>query len=254
MSDERAVLDRSDPLPLWAQLLADLRRRLAAGAFTDRFPTDKDLTLQYGVSRQTVREAVRKLDAEGVLDRRQGWGTRVRPAEFEMPWGNTASLFRAVESAGVDQESEVLALQEVRDQEAAVQLGLGHDEPLVHLRRRRMAGGQPLALDRVWLPARLARQALDADFTHTGLYDVLASHCGLTVVSTRERIEPVVPNRTEAALLGLGRGRAAFALERWSRTGDGLVEWRHSLIRGDRYHFVAEWSAARGVGSQHPKT
>ena len=53
------ALDRSSPLPLWAQLLDDLRDRLDAGEFAESFPTDLELTTAYGVSRHTAREAVR---------------------------------------------------------------------------------------------------------------------------------------------------------------------------------------------------
>ena len=60
-------LDRSYPLPLWAQIDADLRRRLRAGAFQDRFPGELELAAEYGVSRQTVRDALRRLRGEGVL-------------------------------------------------------------------------------------------------------------------------------------------------------------------------------------------
>src|ERR687891_584603 len=64
-------LDRGNPLPLWAQLESDLRRRLSAGAFADRFPTDRDLVETYDVSRNTVREAVDRLCGEGLLERRR---------------------------------------------------------------------------------------------------------------------------------------------------------------------------------------
>ena len=47
-------LDRKNPLPLWAQLVAELERRLASGAFAAGFPTDRELTETYGVSRQTA--------------------------------------------------------------------------------------------------------------------------------------------------------------------------------------------------------
>src|SRR5215467_10126686 len=53
----RVTLDRNSPLPLWAQVLGDLRTRLARGEFTGRFPGDEELRAQYGVSRHTVREA-----------------------------------------------------------------------------------------------------------------------------------------------------------------------------------------------------
>lgn len=240
-------LDRRNPLPLWAQLLADLRRRLALGAFAERFPTDRELTGEYGVSRQTVRKAVERLDSEGLLERRQGLGTRVRPAEFELPIGGLLSLFKVVEGFGVDQVSEVLALETRRNPEAARHLGRAPEAELIYLERRRLAGRDPLALDRVWLPGDVAAPLLRADFHHTALYDELATRCGVTLVANRERVEPVVPTAAEARLLGLPKGRAAFALERWSNSTLGPVEWRHTLIRGDRYHFVAEWTAAGGL-------
>jgi GntR family transcriptional regulator len=37
------IPDRNSPLPLWAQVLADLRARLARGEFTGRFPGDQEL-------------------------------------------------------------------------------------------------------------------------------------------------------------------------------------------------------------------
>src|SRR5215813_9928508 len=57
-------LDRRSPLPLWAQLRADLRRRLDAGAFDDEFPGELALVADYGVSRHTVRSAPTRLPAE----------------------------------------------------------------------------------------------------------------------------------------------------------------------------------------------
>ena len=109
-------LDRSQPLPLWAQLEADLRRRLDGGDFADGvFPTDLALTEEYGVSRHTVREAIRHLNKTGVLKRERGRGTVVNRTEFEQSLGTLYSLFRSVEANGVEQRSEVLELDVVTD-------------------------------------------------------------------------------------------------------------------------------------------
>lgn len=239
-----ARLDRDAPLPLWAQLEADLRRRLAADDFTERFPTDRELVEAYGVGRQTAREAVRRLRADGLLDRRQGRGTFVRRSEFEQPLGALYSLFRSVEAQGIAQTSAVTALEEHTHPAAAARLGLDPAEPLLYLERIRYAGGEPLALDRVWLPADLTRPLLHADFTRTALYDELARRCGLVLTGGEERIGPVVPTAEERAALELPDGVALFEIERAGRTGDRVVEWRHSLVRGDRYRFVADWTTA----------
>ena len=60
--------------PLWRQVLDDLERRLADGEIADRFPTDRELVEHYDVSRHTVREAVDRLKARGVIQRERGRG------------------------------------------------------------------------------------------------------------------------------------------------------------------------------------
>jgi GntR family transcriptional regulator len=230
-------------LPLWAQLEAELRRRLTAGAFVERFPTDRELVETYEVSRNTARDAVDRLCAEGLLERHRGRGTFVRAPEFEQPTGALYSLFRSIEAQGVAQTSRVLQLEECVEPAAAQRLELAEGAPLVLLSRLRSAGGQPLALDRVWMPAEVARPLLDADFGRTALYDELAVRCGVVMVEGWERIRPVVPTAVERELLGQPDGEAAFTIERLGRSAGRVVEWRVSLIRGDRYAFVADWQS-----------
>ena len=54
--------DRSNPLPLWAQVCGDLRRRIEFGEFAAGFPGELSLTEEYEVSRHTIREALREVD------------------------------------------------------------------------------------------------------------------------------------------------------------------------------------------------
>jgi GntR family transcriptional regulator len=235
-------LDRTNPLPLWAQLVAELERRLAGGAFAARFPTDRELTETYGVSRQTAREAVRRLGTSVALDRQAGRGTFLRPAEFEQPAGTLYSLFQAIEAQGVEQRSIVRAQELRTDPAAAADLELAADAPLVYLERLRLAGGVPLALDRTWLPVDLAGPVLEADLGHTALYDELRVHCGVQPTRGEERIQPVVPARAEARLLQLPSGAAAFSIERHTWSGERPLERRRTLVHGERYAFVTTWS------------
>lgn len=237
-------LDRGSPLPLWAQLEADLRRRLAAGEFDDgAFPTDGELTAAYEVSRHTVREAVRKLTDAGLLRRERGRGTVVNRSEFEQPLGTLYSLFETVEATGVEQTSEVLGLDLVRDGAAAAHLELAEDAPLVLLERLRLAGGAPLAIDRAWLPATFAEPLLRVDWSHTALYDELAALGAPVPNEGWERLTPTVPSAPDRACLGLEEFDAVFFLERLGRCDGTPIEWRTTLIRGDRYRFVTDWSA-----------
>jgi GntR family transcriptional regulator len=239
-----ASLDRSSPMPLWAQLEADLQARLQAGEFDVRFPTDGALVDEYGVSRHTVREAIRHLNRSGLLKRERGRGTVVNRSEFEQSLGTLYSLFNSVEGSGVEQRSDVLSLCLTNDVDAATQLGVDPDTQLVFLERVRHAGDEPLAVDRAWVPADLGRPLLDCDFTHTSLYDELEGSCGVRPDQGWERLTPVIPPPEDRERLGLRRGQAAFHLERLGVRDDRAIEWRTTTIRGDRYRFVAEWSAS----------
>jgi len=227
-------IDRSHPLPLWAQVLGHLRARLQNGDFIERFPTDEQLVAEYQVSRQTVREAVRRLADEGLLERMRGRGTRVK--SFEHVAGSLGSLYEQVRQQSATQRSVVLARAIVSDAEIARQLALAPDSELVHIQRLRLADEEPLAIDRAWLPASLARQLLDVDLTDTGLYVELVRLCGIADLHGSERIRPVIPSKADRCTLELPAGEAAFSIKRLTRTGAAEpVEWRHSLVRGDRY-------------------
>ncbi len=232
--------------PKWQLVLEDLERRLDAGEFGQRFPTDRELVERYEVSRHTVREAVRRLRARGVVERHRGRGSFVRGREFTQPVGTLYSLFRAVEETGRRQVSEVLAFGEATDAEAAVRLGLDEDAPLVRLERLRSADEEPLAVDVVWLPAEVGRPLLDVDFSHTALYDELDRRCDVRLTSGDEVIVAVVPDDDLREALELDQDEAVFRVERTGRVDDRVVEWRVSLIRGRRFSLAATLDPAAG--------
>ncbi len=240
-------LDRVAGRPLWAQLLADLRRRLEGDEFAGAFPGELALVAEYGVSRYTVREAVRRLRDEGIVVAGRGRvPQKAEPAGIEQPLGEVYSLFSAVEAAGQVQRSVVRTLDVRADGVVAARLGLEESTPLVHLERLRFADTDPLAVDRVWLPERLAAPLLDVDFGRTALYAEYAARCGVRVTGGSERIRAVVPSAAERGLLGVGPGVAALAIDRLGLAGDLAVEWRQTLVRADRFSVTARFSARGG--------
>ena len=241
------ALDRRGPLPLWAQLRDDLARRVAMGEFAEAFPSEMALVEAYGVSRNTVRDALRRLRADGMVVAGRGRRPRLGDqVEIQQPLGALYSLFASVESAGLEPTSVVRSLSVTTDPKVAERLECPGNTALVHLERLRLANGDPLALDRVWFPAQIAAPLLDADFTRVGFYDELASRTGIRLTGGRERLRAAMPSRQDRALLELPSRVAAFAIERLGFVRDRPVELRHTVVRGDRFSVVAEFSA--GIG------
>jgi GntR family transcriptional regulator len=241
------ALDRAGPEPLWRQLQHDLLSRVEAGEFSDSFPGELTLVEEYNVSRHTVRQALQRLRSDGVVLATRGRQPRVAPLpEIAQPVGALYSLFASVEEAGLDQRSVVQAFDVRADALVAERLDLEASTPLVYLARLRMAGDAPLALDRVWLPASVAAPLLDADFAHTSLYAELAQRTGTRIGHGREEIRAVIPTPGERAQLRCPHDVAAFSVNRLGFVGDRKVEWRHTLVRADRFALTATYSANAG--------
>ncbi len=229
-------------MPLWAQVLEDLRRRLDAGEFVESFPTDIELIEHYDVSRHTAREAVRRLQDEGIVSRERGRGTFVRSPSIEQGTGALYSLFRSLEARGIEQRSEVLDLSEITDAAVAERFDVPAGTKFVRLERLRCADDVPLAHDVVWVPSAVGAALLDVDFTHTALYDELQQRCGVRPMAGTEHISTELAPKVERELLRIGAKQPVFKIERRSFDGDEMIEWRETLVRGDRYTFVANWS------------
>ena len=234
-------LDRSSPLPLWRQLVDDLRSRMVAGEFDQTFPTESILGKSYGVSRQTVREALRHLDQDGLLIRERGRGTTLAVPQLEQPLHALYSLAQSVTERGWREHSEVRGLRTEPAGIHASPLELHDDDSVLALERLRFAADEPLSLDRSWLPADLVGGLVNADLSTGMLYDHLVEHCDVRVSRGSEVIRPRNPTSEERRLLRLPRSEAIFQVERLVFAGDRPVEFRISHIRGDRYAFRAEW-------------
>ena len=168
-----------------------------------------------------MRDALRRLRSEGTVVAGRGRRPRLGDqVEIEQPLGALYSLYDSVEAAGLEPTSVVRSLSMVQDPEVAQRLDLPGETALVHLERLRLA--------------------------RVGFYDELASRTGIRLTGGRERLRAVTPSRAERSLLELPSGVAAFAIERLGFVREHPVEWRHTVVRGDRFSVVAEFSA--GIG------
>ncbi len=91
-------------IPLYLQIKSSILDRIKSGEYYPGFkvPTERELSIALGVSRNTVSAAYKELLLEGVLEARQGRGTFVKTAdrnEDEVPGGRRERLVRIIDEA-----------------------------------------------------------------------------------------------------------------------------------------------------------
>lgn len=220
--------------PLLADVVRDgLRRAVITGEFEpgSKLPNEDALGERFGVSRATIREAVRGLVEEGYLRRRQGSGTFVtsRPLlrnSLDTNFSYTAYL----ESTGVRGGRRILGVRTIpADEDIAEHLELEVGDAVVELRRVRTADGRPAVYSVDCMPADIIDGVRDREALGGSIYALLAArghpvHHGETVVAPR------AVDADLAAILDVPEGTLVQHLEQVDVTATGRrvlysLEW-----------------------------
>lgn len=237
-------LDADSPVPVYYQLYEALRSQLGIDPFAPgaRLSTERSIADSAGVSRQTVRQALARLEREGLIHRRQGDGTYVSEPRLEGSLRILSGFTSELSRRGVRVRNRVLDLRLVTPP-AAVAATLGIDstrDGAVMLRRVRILDGAPAALETVWLPAARCIALLDIQMENRSLYATLRE-LGIEPHRAVERLSATVLDEFESSELDRRPGEAALLVERTTYDRDNHpVEAVKSLLRADRFSFSAE--------------
>jgi GntR family transcriptional regulator len=211
--------------------LTELAARLPAGS---PLPGERQLCVEHGVSRITVREAIGQLVSEGVLVRVRGKGTFVaeRAARSRL---HLASFSEDMRRLGLRPGTAVLEVAKLVPPPAtrrALELTAG--APAWHVRRLRLADEQPMSVDDAWYTADVLPDLDRQDLTGS-LYTLFAQHYGCTIDRAEQTVRAAEVDRRTGALLGLPPGRPVLVFDRVSYSAGRPVEHAESTYRGDRY-------------------
>jgi GntR family transcriptional regulator len=232
------------PVPLHHQVYLDLKGAIDGGELQagDRLPPERELARRYGCSLITIRRALDELSREGRLRRHQGRGTFVLPPRLERDIAEAQSFTEEMQRRGLDPETRLVSARpEAASETVAAALGLEAGSPTLYLERLRLAGGEPLLLEMVHLPAERFPGLLASDLEHNSLYAILTERYGTPVVRAREALEPVLLPAREARLLGLAPRSLALLVEGIAFTADDTpVEFGRTYVRGDRTRYYVE--------------
>ena len=114
-------------------------------------------------------------------------------------------------------------------------------EPIVAVKRLRLADGDPMAIELLHVRSSLVPGLTAADLEENSFYDLLTSRWDIAIIGGTQTVEPTVTNEEESAALGVPLHSPALLFERVTRSTDGdVVEYTSSTYRGDRYRLVTE--------------
>jgi GntR family transcriptional regulator len=248
-----------EPFP-YGRIVDELRSEILTGrrAAGERLPSEHELADHYGTSRPTVRRAVARLKAEGLVVTSQGRGAFVRPKPhvrllitgrnyrkhrgLGLPGFNAQAL-----EQGQAPEQQLLEVATVSaPAEVAIRLGIEDGSPVVVRRRVFLADAEPVALCDSYYPTGLAdgTPIAQSQKIRGGVHAVIEDPAGPIRRRIARSIDDLVsrmPTPQEAAALRLPQGvPVTRVLRTVLDSDDDPVEVQETIAVADRHEFRYE--------------
>ena len=217
--------------------LAALINKTPAGS---RLPSEPDLAKQLGVSRATLREAMRSFETQGLIRRRQGSGTFVVGKVEALDGGLEVleSLETIAKRQGLEVSVSDLNIEStVADEEMASFLNVAVGAKLTRVRRVIRADSRPVAYLVVTLPEDvLYAKDLPADF-HGSVLDFLLSR-GDSLTSSRANVSAIGATADVAKPMEIQRGDVLLHFHAQLFNAEGkIVDYSLSYFIPGYFHF-----------------
>ena len=245
--------DRRRPEPLWYQVEQAIRTIIKGGEWATgtQIPAEDRLCALFGVSRITLRHALRNLEEHGLLRREHGRGTFVRSTTLVAGTRELTSFTQEMAHLGLVVGSRLLDCSlTTANAAAAAALEIDEGDPVVRIRRLRLGNDAPIGIQTAQLSTARAPGFLNSGSLQGSLYEALEKRYGIVPVEAREIYRVAAIGAEDAELLDLAEGSPAFVVERITTDERGPFEFTVSVMRGDRYEIRSTLRAGRATPSE----
>lgn len=231
--------------PLYMNIYDDILFKIKKGSFSENspLPSERELILNYNVSRSTVRKALNTLQMNGFIYKIHGQGTFIKPQVFEQPLYNFYSFTDELKKDNITIRNSILSYEQFQlDSSLSSKLNKSKGEVFHKIVRLRSAKNYPLMIEITYLPKNRFFNINTDILEENSLYSYLFSKYSLSVDKATETFRPIIPNSQECSLLKITSKIPCILLERFSYEENELVEYTQSIVRGDKYVFKVNLS------------
>ena len=227
----------------YATVKAALRERIAQGGWEPgvRLPSERELVQAFGCARMTVQRALRELEQEGLIERRQGSGSYVAELHPISNLLQVRDIHDEIRERGHAHTTRVCSvMREKADARTSAAMRLPKHAPVYRVRLVHLENGVPIQLEDRHVNPALAPDLLARDFTQVTPSFVLFEHAPLT--EAEQVVEAVLADAGQAALLDVSEGSALLMVSRRTVSQGAVASVARLYHPGARYRLIGRFS------------
>ena len=227
--------------PMYRQIADAFREKINAGELKpgDALPTESSLQEAFSVSRVTVRQALKLLADEQIIESIQGSGSYVKEERVNYDIYQLTGFYEKLADRNVDTHSDVSVFEVVKaDERLAAKLALNPDDKVWHVKRVRFIREKPVNLEETWMPLAMFPD-LTWEVMEQSKYHYIEQIKKMVIDRSEQELMPIMPS--EEAIAALSLDPAKPILEKVSRgfLKDGRVfEYSRNVFNTDDYKFT----------------
>ncbi len=226
--------------PLYAQIKEILKQRIMEGDYAvhERLPSESEMMKVFGVSRITVRQALRDLHTEGLVFSVQGKGTFVSRPKAVQDIQRLQGFGEAMSPQGYDTSARVVSVQETRaTTQVAEALKLAKGSDVIELTRIRYLNREPISVDHSFFPTHIGQRLLGRDLTQD-VFPLLENEFDIQLGHAELKIEAILATEKLAQQLDVETGSSILRIHRlvFSQTGEP-IDFEYLSYRGDAFQY-----------------
>ena len=212
--------------PRYAQVAQALIEDIEAGSYPvgGLLPTEQKLCTQFDISRHTAREAIRRLQALGLVTRKPGVGTRVRADQVEQRYVQVGDSVSSLYEYARDVTFSLGNREDIAAEgEIAALLGSAFGKVWTRVQglRARQAAEPPIAMTDIYIARSFRGISEGIEAAHSPVWSLIERRYGVSPAEVRQQIGAVVLDDTQAELLHASPGDPALRITRHYATGAG---------------------------------
>jgi GntR family transcriptional regulator len=199
-------INKNLKVPYYYQLFENIVESIEKNMLSegDRLFSEIQLCEKYGVSRITVRQALKELEVNGYIIRERGKGTFIRKKIETHSLQKVSSIVDELKREGVKTLNKILENKVITpDEKISKILDLGDNGKVLFVKRIIFAYGAPLYMTKAYLPYDLTGNIKKSILTENSFTNIITKLLKIKLTHSKRVLEPSIPDDDTAGILNL---------------------------------------------------